>query len=138
MEQGDQRPKPETGVLWRTRGRNMLKHIEQNICIPAEELEAGAEQYKRLEELCETGRAKTTEERTERQRNRFDKRVARLFAKARSTPGPHLPIPRRRLARMLGCSSAKIQAIEERFAVKLQEHLEALECSSINNVNFNR
>ena len=73
-----------------------------------------------------------------RKRDNFDKRLARVFAKVRSKPGPYAPIPRRRLARMLGCPPSRIRTIEEKFKRKLMELFRELDCVSTTDANRNR
>lgn len=116
----------------------MIKTIEKNTCIPSEEYENYNRQKEPANESNQIRNAAALAHIASRKRNNFDKRVARVFAKVRSTPGPYAPIPRRRLARMLGCPPSQIRTIEEKFKGKLKELFRELDCVSTTDVNLNR
>lgn len=71
-------------------------------------------------------------------RETFDERVSRVFTEIRSTPGPYRPIPRQRLARMLGCSPTRIRTMEDRFLLQLFKTFRHLDCTSTQCVDFNK
>lgn len=63
-------------------------------------------------------------------RAKFEESVKRVYAESRKRGGPYKPIPRRRLARMIGCSPRVIQDIEERFQAKLIRVFADVDCTS--------
>ena len=116
----------------------MIKTIELDASIPSE----GYENNNRPKGLAaasnQTRNPAPQASVVVRKRDNFDKRVARVFAKARSKPGPYAPIPRRRLARMLGCPPSRIRTIEKKFKGKLKELFRELDCVSTTDANLNR